>query len=198
MFGIAFIAAIGYEKRSRGFADDSDELRPYAPIVRERFLIQAPYRWDGIPPDPFALPSIAFPANNPMLLWASDTLPVSAVTSAFRAAAHVYLEATISGCNPHAANVARATDEAIVVLKQIPPSDADRSLIWPLCVVGCMASRRMDQEYMARRFELLDGRDKLGNGARAEELMKHIWAQCESGGVIDWIDAMGRFPVLLA
>jgi hypothetical protein len=210
MFGIAYMATVAYEKRIRQLGDDCATLQPHGAFVREKLLQkavigpeQAPCVWDGMPPDLFTLSSVAFPVtgDSPAPLWASETIPVPTVTSAFRAAAHVYLETTISGSDPQAPNVVCATDAAMATLKQIPPSDADRNLIWPLCVVGCMATRPNDQEYMARRFALLEGRDKLGNGARAEILMKHVWALrslSTSDGAVDWIDAMGDFPILLA
>jgi len=202
MFGIAYIATIAHAKRERGLKDDAAELQPSAQCVRDNFLFCAPEEtYFQMPPDLFASPSVAFPlaGDNSTPLWANDTMPVSAVTSAFRAAAHVYLETTVSGCNPYAPNVVRATDAAIAALGQIPPSDADRNLIWPLCVVGCMASRPVDQEYMAARFAALEGRDKLGNGAQAEYLVHLVWAiRNSSNANVDWIDAMGDLPILLA
>lgn len=210
MFGIAYIATVAFEKRVRHLEDNCAALQNCGAFVRANFLQktvigpeQAPCIWDGMPPDPFALPSVAFPpaGDTPAPLWASETMPIPTVTSAFRVAAHVFLETTISGSHPQAPNVARATDAAMTTLKQILPSDADRNLIWPLCVVGCMTSRPVDQEYMAGRFALLEGRDKLGNGARAEVLMKYVWAlrnSPTSDAAVDWIDAMGDFPILLA
>jgi hypothetical protein len=205
MFGIAYIATIAHTKRVRGLEDNAAELQTLAQYVCDNFL-QKPFCGPEetpfqMPPDLFALPSIGIPlaGDKSAPRWANDTMPISAVTSAFRAAAHVYLETTVSGCNPCAPNVVCATDVAIAALKQIPPSDADRNLIWPLCVIGCMASRPMDQEYMAARFAVLEGRDKLGNGAQAEYLVNLVWAlRNSSDSNVDWIDAMGELRILLA
>lgn len=178
------------------------------------------------PPDLFSSPRLAgrsfHDASEPSLgpapssLWADNTMPVPVVTLAFRAAAHVYLETTLAGSHQASvpdlssstdAAVSRAVTNAVHAIRQIPVTDADRSMIWPLCVIGCQVRRAEDQRYFATRFNMLDGRERLGNGATAEALMRSFWYHRERsaamrGGVgsvaPDWIDCMGQNPILLA
>lgn len=152
------------------------------------------------PSDPFNPPSAP--------RWADNTVPPPSVTSVFRAAARVYLESVIALPN-NLDNLALATDDAIGILSAIPPSDADRSLIWPLTVIGSMA-RIEHRGYIADRFARLDGRHQLGNCGRAEQLVYNVWtrrdayAQAAAASptpvitpVVDWIHCM-ETPVLLA
>lgn len=216
---------------------DTGAIARYATFIREMLLQPPQYpvsptatsAWVP-PPDLFSsspnLASRSFQdvsqtpcASAAKARWADNTMPVPVVTLAFRAAACVYLETTLAGYQssfpdtpsiPHvASDVPRAVDSAVRAIRQIPITDADRSMIWPLCLIGCQASRAEDQRYFTMRFGQLEGRERLGNGANAYALMRSFWYERErsaaamAGGRVcvparDWIDCMGHKPILLA
>lgn len=144
------------------------------------------------------------------------------MTAAFEAAGLVYLATTVYGptvngtvspsvdvrWNPGFASerINDALDNALSVLRMISESDADRSMVFPLCLIGSAVpfERPMDRMWFVQRFASMDGKERLGNGANAEAIMKVTWQAAqdfEQGRAprrSDWIDCMGCDPVLLA
>lgn len=74
-------------------------------------------------------------------------------TSLFRAAAEVCLECVIASPNDPRTGLDVAIHEGMSILKSIPPSDADRNLVWPITIIGSMARNEFDKrDYIADRF----------------------------------------------
>lgn len=155
------------------------------------------------------------PNQNPITMTPSHAIR-SDPLSAFRAAACVYLQSVIHGCDPDHPDVGVAVDRANQVLRSIPPSDSDRSLMWPLLVVGSVARRSMvinsydetndtslssDQRvYFATRFSLFAGKHG-GYPHLVEKLVLDVWRLRDSsrrGELVDWRDVLGHRPFLLA
>lgn len=229
MLGIAKIAAMAHWKRSHfdGTEVHIVALNTWAyDIIARHFTQSHPSTFSASSSSPFDLMHSRFSAghsSHPLAeldtsspLYTKDSLSATSVTSVFRAAASVYLHSVVSGCNPDHPNVSAAVDQAVEVLRHIPITDADRSLIWPLCVVGSMARKSLtinsygeahsalsssDQRvYFTARFSSLAGK-QLGNGRSAEELVKQVWRyrdMAPRGQLVDWIDVMGAHPILLA
>lgn len=87
------------------------------------------------------------------------------VTAVFRAAARVYLSTVVSGAYPNVPSVAGAVDDAFEVLQSVPHSDYDRSMVFSLCIIGCMA--RTDVQRNAMRSRMESTKSKVGNCAKA-------------------------------
>lgn len=83
------------------------------------------------------------------------------VTAVFRAAARVYLATVVSGPSPNVPSVAGAVDDAFDVLQSVPHSDYDRSMVFSLCIIGCMARTEAQREIMRQRMARTQS--KVGN-----------------------------------
>lgn len=207
MLGIAYTAYLSAWKEHQLMATgvyDVQTAGDFATRIIEQYLHQPatfgpepPFLWPSDPFNPPAAPR-----------WADNTVPPPTVTSLFRAAARVYLE-TVIALPGNFDDLALHTDLAMNVLGAIPPSDADRSLVWPLTVIGSMA-RAEHRGYIADRFARLDGRHQLGNCGHAEALVRDVWQRRDAYDhaaaaaptpfmvpVVDWMHCMAN-PVLLA
>ncbi|KAF9509690.1 hypothetical protein BS47DRAFT_1301125, partial [Hydnum rufescens UP504] len=137
------------------------------------------------------------------------------IVSVFRAGAQVYLHAVVSGSYPKAENVAHAVDHSIQCFKTIPASDADRSLIFPLCITACLVRTEEQKTYFRQRFASLKGIEREGNcyqvslgldrrcgacghgitccGFQVLLLVEEVWARREREGPassVEWWDVM--------
>ncbi|KAF8311095.1 hypothetical protein DL93DRAFT_1519680 [Clavulina sp. PMI_390] len=155
--------------------------------------------------------------------WSEHVHSVKDVTHAFCMAGNVHLQAIIleysqmvdnSPFTPLASvmNLEHAASWGARVLNCIPANDADRSIVWPLCVIGSAAQDAADRAWFVERFGAIEGREVLGNVQTAQELMCSVWDRQDrtqrealkagrSVGRVyepDWIDCMDGRPVLLA
>lgn len=226
MLGIAKIAAMAQWKHNEfdGTADQIALLNKCASDIAVLHLAEPLLaRPPGLTPylvstfdSSHPLSSTQRHSSHPLGDMDSSSPPTAGVISAFRAAASVYLTSVASGCNPDHPDVSAAVNRAVEILRRIPIADNDRSLVWPLSVVGTMARRSLmlssygepldalsdpDQRvYFTARFSLLTEK-QLGCGRSAAELVKKVWRRRDHaprGELVDWIDAMGSQPILLA
>jgi C6 transcription factor Pro1 len=76
-------------------------------------------------------------------------------------------------------------DAIVKLLSRLPPSEVDRSLVFPLCLAGCMTDNRARRELMKGRLQAQD--ENIGNILQARALMEAVWRQRDgSGGIVDW------------
>lgn len=178
------------------------------------------------PPSPPSFASSSTTSGG-IVRWAHSVPPSTHITAAFQAAARVYLATTAYGSsvsgtvnpsvdiviapNVAAQHISNVLKDAVSDLQAIPASDADRSMVFPLCLIGSAVPvhQGMDRMWFVQRFASMDGKERLGNGAFAEAVMKTTWrirdAQIRAAAVhghfpilSDWIDCMGDAPLLLA
>lgn len=116
------------------------------------------------PIDPYLSPSVK--ANK----------KAQGVTAVFRAAARVYLATVVSGPSPNVPSVARAVDDAFEVLQSVPHSDYDRSMVFSLCIIGCMARTSEQRETM--RGRMAQTKSKVGNCRKVSEGMVPCLRRC--------------------
>ncbi|KAF8311092.1 hypothetical protein DL93DRAFT_2169309 [Clavulina sp. PMI_390] len=160
---------------------------------------------------------------DPIPRWSAHVHSTKNVTHAFCMAGNVHLQAILLEYShivdtppyqPLASvmNLEHAADWAARVLKCIPANDADRSIVWPLCVIGSVVQDHTDRAWFADRFAAIEGRELLGNVLNAESLMHSVWSRqdraqrdaLKSGQPVgrvdepDWIDCMDGRPLLLA
>ncbi|KAF8311090.1 hypothetical protein DL93DRAFT_2157459 [Clavulina sp. PMI_390] len=155
-----------------------------------------------------------------VMRWSGHVHSTKDVTHAFCMAGNVHLHAILLEYSRlahealslpvvSAADIEQAANLGLHVLKHIPTNDGDRSIVWPLCVIGSAMRNQADREWFAERFRAIEGRDVLGNVKNAEDLMHKVWTTRESMNVVlangwhrvhepDWIDCMDREPLLLA
>nr|CBY93782.1 TRI10 protein [Trichoderma brevicompactum] len=75
---------------------------------------------------------------------ASGSALVDLITSIYATSALTYLHTVVSGLNPNLSEVQESVAATIVLLKRLPDLRAAKSLVWPLGVTGCMASRSQE------------------------------------------------------
>jgi hypothetical protein len=73
----------------------------------------------------------------------------------------------------------------VKLLSRLPPSEVDRSLVFPLCLAGCMTDNRARRDLMKGRLQAQD--ENIGNILQARALMEAVWRRRDGGGgIVDW------------
>ncbi|KAF5866590.1 hypothetical protein ETB97_010683 [Aspergillus alliaceus] len=100
---------------------------------------------------------------------------VDIVTSIYATSALTYLHSVVSGLNPYLSEVQDSVSRTITLLKQLPDSRVVSSLVWPLCITGCMASP--DHEAFFTGIIHASGltQPALRNGWYVLEIMENAW-----------------------
>lgn len=115
----------------------------------------------------------------------------------FRTGAHLYLSSVVSDCKPRAPAVSAAVNDVMAAVQNLPRSDVDKSLVFPLCIAGCLSATR-DQKHFFR--ERLSPHHAVGNCQRAVQVIDAVWAKREAVGdgiVVDWRQTMGEIGLRL-
>jgi len=71
------------------------------------------------------------------------------------------------------------------LMNQLPASEVDRSLIFPICIAGCLTDDPMNRSTLSGR---LQGQDQsIGNLLQTRAVMETVWQKRDShGGTVDW------------
>jgi hypothetical protein len=114
--------------------------------------------------------------------------PVSA--RVFREAAILYLHTILSGPNPKVAEIRNAVFALMNAVKELPAGKGfERSLVFPLCLGGCMSTNSEQREFF--RGMVSRGASPVGNCGQALQLMELVWSKQDStGGPVCWRDVM--------
>ncbi|KAJ7745738.1 fungal-specific transcription factor domain-containing protein [Mycena metata] len=74
-------------------------------------------------------------------------------------------------------------------LGQLPASEVDRALVFPICLAGCMTDDSAWRDFLKGRLQALD--ESLGNLMRTRLLMEAVWQKRDiSGMTVDWRETM--------
>jgi hypothetical protein len=107
----------------------------------------------------------------------------------FRHAALLYLSTVINGYSPSIPETfgeVFATHEALLAL---PPSSVDRSLVFPLCLAGCMTDDPLLRKYFSDRLRAMDA--PVGNCGKTLRLMEEVWHRRDNLHlVVGWREVM--------
>lgn len=80
-------------------------------------------------------------------------------------------------------------DTIVVLLDQLPPSEVDRALVFPICLAGCMTDDSARRDYLKARLQTQD--ENIGNLMRTRVLMEAVWQKRDvGGGAVDWRETM--------
>lgn len=91
-----------------------------------------------------------------------------------------------------------SVDTIINLFTQLPPSEVDRSLVFPLCLAGCLTNDQDRRNFLKRRLQIQD--ENIGNVLQARGLMEGVWRRRDvAGGAVDWREVMVNdgFNILL-
>jgi len=115
----------------------------------------------------------------------------------FRAGAHLYLSSVVSDCKPRTPRISAAVSDVMTAVQNLPRSDVDKSLVFPLCIAGCLSTTR-DQKNVFR--ERLSPHHAVGNCHRAVQVIDAVWAKREAvadGIAVDWRGTMEELGLRL-
>lgn len=116
------------------------------------------------------------------------------VTRIFAHAALTYLFVTVSGANPELSEIQSSVARTISSFRALPHPKFFRSLSWPLCISGCMATENHQETF--RKFGLTHNATEylFGSSKHVLKIMEKCWEMRKGGdhgmGEVDWSVAM--------
>ncbi|KAI0701883.1 fungal-specific transcription factor domain-containing protein [Cerioporus squamosus] len=91
----------------------------------------------------------------------------------FREAAVLYLHTVLSESVPGVPEIMNSVDQMLKLLNELPPSNYDRTLVFPLYLAGCMTDNQMVREVIKHRLFMQDA--TMGNILLAQTMMEDVW-----------------------
>ncbi|KAJ6507912.1 fungal-specific transcription factor domain-containing protein [Mycena vitilis] len=123
--------------------------------------------------------SVPFPSNETRQL----------VARIFSETVLLYLHTVLSDSNPGVPEISNSVEAIVQLLGQLPPSEVDRALVFPICLAGCMTDNSSWRDFLKCRLQGLD--ESLGNLMRTRLLMEAVWQKRDvSGTTVDWRETM--------
>jgi len=106
----------------------------------------------------------------------------SLVTRIWAHAALIYLFVVVSGWQPTSVDVRYHVSRIIELLTcQISPPALLRTMVWPFCVVGCLAEPAQEA-HLRGMVEALQPPSVFGTVHKALEIMENVWHNRDAGG----------------
>lgn len=86
-------------------------------------------------------------------------------------------------------------DTVIHLMQQLPPSDLDHGLVFPICLAGCMADNASQRQYLVSR---LQDAGNIGNLLQTRSAMEGVWqrrdllraAGAPNNQFVDWRECL--------
>ncbi|KAF7374632.1 Zn(2)-C6 fungal-type domain-containing protein [Mycena sanguinolenta] len=111
------------------------------------------------------------------------------VSKIFSETVLLYLHTVLSDSNPGVPEISNSVGTIVQLLGQLPPSEVDRALVFPICLAGCMTDDSTWRDFFKGRLQRLD--ESLGNLMRTRLLMEAVWQKRDvSGATVDWRETM--------
>jgi len=119
------------------------------------------------------------------------------VANIFRETVVLYLHTVLNDSNPGVPEIRASVGEIVQLLNQLPPSEVDRSLVFPICLAGCMTDDSSRRDFLKGRLQARD--ESFGNLMQTRAMMEAVWQRRDvHGGAIDWRESIReRSPNLL-
>ncbi|KAK0204809.1 fungal-specific transcription factor domain-containing protein [Desarmillaria ectypa] len=119
------------------------------------------------------------------------------VGNIFRESAVLYLYTIINKDNPAVPEITASLNTITQLLHQLAPSEIDRTLVFPVCLAGCMTDSSSHREFLKARLQSQD--ESIGNLLRARLVMEAVWQKRDTrGGPSEWRETLReRCPNLL-
>ena len=120
------------------------------------------------------------------MIWAQATL--------------IYLQVIMRGWQPGNPETRMAVSKAKVLLQSVRKSVCLRTMVWPLCITGCMATREEEEEFR-HIVGRLGSLQVFGTIKEAAEVMERVWASRdtldESWDVAKCLNILGHGSLLI-
>ncbi|KAF7328049.1 Zn(2)-C6 fungal-type domain-containing protein [Mycena kentingensis (nom. inval.)] len=98
----------------------------------------------------------------------------------------LYLHTVMSDSNP---KINTSVSMIVQHLSQLPSSEVDRALVFPICLAGCMTDDAGQREFLKGRLLALD--QSVGDLMRTRLLMEAVWQKRDvDGPKVDWREVM--------
>jgi len=86
-------------------------------------------------------------------------------------------------------DIGASVESIVQLIRQLPPSDADRAIVFPICIAACMTDDSSRRDFLKGRFQAQD--ENIGNLMRTRLLMEAVWQSRDvKGGTVDWRETM--------
>ncbi|KAF7355806.1 Zn(2)-C6 fungal-type domain-containing protein [Mycena venus] len=129
--------------------------------------------------DSEAVDAAPFPSNETRQL----------VAKIFSESVLLYLYTVLSNSNPDVPEISNSVGVVVQLLGQLPPSDVDRALVFPISLAGCMTDNSNWRDFLKGRLLALD--ESVGNIMRTRLVMEAVWQKRDiSGATVDWRETM--------
>jgi hypothetical protein len=96
------------------------------------------------------------------------------VTRVWAHAALLYLSVVVSGWQPASAGIRQNVVQTLTLLEQMPSPELLRTMVWPFCMVGCLAQPGEECRFRAMADALVPHR-LFGAARKALEIMENVW-----------------------
>ncbi|PBL03598.1 hypothetical protein ARMGADRAFT_23481 [Armillaria gallica] len=119
------------------------------------------------------------------------------VGNVFRESALLYLHTIINEDNPAVPEITASVNTITQLLHQLAPSEIDRTLVFPVCLAGCMTDNSSHRDFLKSRLQSQD--ESIGNLLRTRLVMEAVWQKRDTrGGPSEWRETLReRCPNLL-
>ncbi|KAK0500199.1 fungal-specific transcription factor domain-containing protein [Armillaria luteobubalina] len=111
------------------------------------------------------------------------------VGNVFRESALLYLYTVINEENPSMPEIIASVDTITQILHQLAPSELDRTLVFPVCLAGCMTDNSSHRDFLKSRLQSQD--ESIGNLLRTRLVMEAVWQKRDTrGGPSEWRETL--------
>jgi len=111
------------------------------------------------------------------------------VADVFRETAVMYLHTVLNNSNPGVREISECVEIVVRLMDQLPSSDIDRALMFPVCLAGCMTNDSTRRDFFKGRLQLLDG--SIGNVMQTRLVMEAVWQKRDvNGGAVELRDTV--------
>ncbi|KAH7913770.1 fungal-specific transcription factor domain-containing protein [Hygrophoropsis aurantiaca] len=118
------------------------------------------------------------------------------VAALFREAAVLYLHTVLSDANPGVPEIITSIDVIIQTLGRIPASGLDHSLLFPICIAGCLTDDPVRRQVLKGRLD--SQHEHFDNIHQIQGVMQAAWHHRDmTGAAIDWRQLLREQNLLL-
>lgn len=142
------------------------------------------------------------PKNNSLILrtYVTGHLSTSSRSSTTHTriwahAAHIYLEVVVSGWQPSNVEIRSSVSQILELLRTVDCSTHLRTLVWPLCVAGCMSEAGSHEQEFRSLLASMDELSMVGALGEARKIMERVWEDRETLDHETW-DLAACFSIL--
>jgi hypothetical protein len=110
-------------------------------------------------------------------------------------AAHIYLAVVVSGWQPSNAEIRFSVSQILELLRTVDCSTHLRTLVWPLCVAGCISEVGSHEQEIRNLLASMDELSMVGALGEARKIMERVWETRETLDYETW-DLAACFRIL--